>query len=95
MQLEPVRKTPSVERALKDGSASSAITGCINAAERALTMRDISQLTKLKPIVVAIKLKWLVDRGDIVRTNDSPPYEYRSKKPSANFRAARRITQGA
>ena len=95
MQLGPVARSPKVERDLKDGSVSSAILDCINSAERTLTMRDVAQRTKLQPIVVAIKLNWLVKRGDVVRTNDSPPFGYRSKNPSANFRVARRITQGA
>jgi len=95
MQLEPSVKTPKVERGLKDGSVSSAVLECVNGAERPLTMREVAQLTKLQPIAVAIALNWLVKREDIVRTHASPPYGYRSKKPTTNFRVARRITQGA
>ena len=95
MQLGPVAKSPKVERGLKDGSVSSAVLECVNGAERTLTMREVSQRTKLQPMAVAIALNWLVKREDIVRTHGSPPYGYRSKKPSSNFRVARRITQGA
>lgn len=88
MRLEPSVRTPAVVRGLKNGSVSSAVLDCINAAERILTMREIAQRTKLKPIAVAIALNWLVKREDIVRTNTSPPYSYRSKKASINPRAA-------
>ena len=95
MQLGPVPRSPKIERGLKDGSVSSAVLECVNSAERVLSMREVAQRTKLAPIAVANALNWLVKREDIVRTHSSPPYGYRTKKPSPNFRVARRITQGA
>lgn len=78
LPLSAAFKPKKFSRDLKHGSIAMTVLECVDEAGKTMRSSEISQRTKLSRQVVATALNELVKRGEIERTNEEPPFLYRS-----------------